>query len=586
MKTLFSLCFSLLFFINATGQNPKKVDSLLNILQNVNDDVKKIELYKNLFSENYEKKPTEGKRYLDSLEVIIQRTVPNAFDPEFAWYKGRYYKRTSIFPLAESWLKKAIAGFEANENKTSRMLAINDLGNVERKMGKYKEAMNSIQLVLKLRQELNLGEVEIARSYLSLGNIHGVLQNIELSTEYFKQAEAIYIKNTGTEEDLAKVRGNLGLNYRKQKDYQAALSYYRKTLNYFDTAGFPIKKARVLQNISVLYRIWDSIPQAEDYALQSLRLTQEYDNPGLESKTLMSLAKLALLKGDNQSALAYYKESMSINSEIKQGPHLLGNYRNIARLYAAMGDFEKAYEFRVAQLNLADSLYRRANIDKVNELEVQYATERKEAEIALQQQEIKTLNEEVKVSNLTKTLYGIGMFAFLAIAGLLYYGFTQRIKKNKIAREKQEAIYRQEIEFKKKELASQTLHLVQKNTFIEELKTNLERIKETPELFKIEFRRLIMLLKKEKAEDKDWEVFKSYFSEVHNNFDLKLKEIYADITEKEIRLASFLRMNLSTKEIASMLNVLPDSVLKSKYRLKKKLELNKEEDLVTFLSAL
>ena len=178
------------------------------------------------------------------------------------------------------------------------------------------------------------------------------------------------------------------------------------------------------------------------------------------------------------------------------------------------------------------------------------------------------------------------MFSFLSIAALLYLGFKQRIKKNKIERKKQEEIFKQEIDFKKKELASQTLHLVQKNTFIQELKENLEKIKKSPELFKVEFRRLVMLLKKESAEDKDWEVFKSYFSEVHNNFDNKIKAISKDITEKEIRLASFLRMNLSTKEIASMLNVLPDSVLKSKYRLKKKLELSKEEDLTQFLNTL
>ncbi len=130
------------------------------------------------------------------------------------------------------------------------------------------------------------------------------------------------------------------------------------------------------------------------------------------------------------------------------------------------------------------------------------------------------------------------------------------------------------------------MHLVQKSAFLQELKDNLERIKQSPELFKIEFRRLIMLLKKENAEDKDWEVFKSYFSEVHNDFDLKLKGIHESISEKEIRLASFLRMNLSTKEIASLLNVLPDSILKSKYRLKKKLGLSKEEDLNQFLNSL
>ncbi len=55
------------------------------------------------------------------------------------------------------------------------------------------------------------------------------------------------------------------------------------------------------------------------------------------------------------------------------------------------------------------------------------------------------------------------------------------------------------------------------------------------------------------------------------------------MTEKEIRLASFLKMNLSTKEIASILNVMPDSVLKSKYRLKKKLNLEKDESLYQYL---
>ncbi|MDC8004344.1 tetratricopeptide repeat protein [Aureisphaera galaxeae] len=586
MKFFISLCFSFLFFISALGQNTQKVDSLLNALSEAKDDTEKITLHKSLFLKTYEKEPAVGKQYLDSIEAISFRMDPNESDFDLTWYKGLYYKRTSNFPLAETWLKRAIANFESKGDINSRMRAINELGNVERKMGKYKEAMNSIQLVLKLKQELNLGEVEIARSYVSLGNIHGVLQNVDLSTEYFKKAEAIYERNAGAEEDLAKVQGNIGLNHRKKKNYSEALSYYKKTLAYFDKAGYPIKKARVLHNINVLYRRWDSLPQAEDYALQSLRLTQEFNNPGLEAKNLLSLAKIAHIKGDLRLALDYYEKSIAINKEIEQTPHLIGNYKSIANVYADLGDFKKAFEYRVITSDMEARLYKRKNVDKVNELEVQYATERKEAEIALQQQEIKTLNEEVKVSNLTKTLYGIGMFAFLAITGLLYFGFKQRIKKNRIAREKQEAIYKQEIAFKKKELTSQTLHLVQKNTFIEELKSNLERIKESPELFKIEFRRLIMLLKKEKAEDKDWEVFKSYFSEVHNNFDLKLKEIYNEITEKEIRLASFLRMNLSTKEIASMLNVLPDSVLKSKYRLKKKLKLEKEDDLVSFLSTL
>ncbi|MFT5736774.1 MAG: hypothetical protein ACI9SG_001118 [Maribacter sp.] len=111
-------------------------------------------------------------------------------------------------------------------------------------------------------------------------------------------------------------------------------------------------------------------------------------------------------------------------------------------------------------------------------------------------------------------------------------------------------------------------------------------MRSSPENHKQEFSRIVMLLKKQNTEDKDWEVFKSYFVDVHNDFDKKLKAIYADITKKEIRLAAFLRMNLSTKEITTMLNVLPDSILKLKYRLKKKLKLDKEMHLNTFLNTL
>jgi hypothetical protein len=93
------------------------------------------------------------------------------------------------------------------------------------------------------------------------------------------------------------------------------------------------------------------------------------------------------------------------------------------------------------------------------------------------------------------------MFSFLSIAGVLLFGFKQRIKKNKIARGQQEEIYKQEIAFKKKALRSLTLHIVQKSTFIKELKENLENIKHPPERFKVEFRSLVMLLKKESAED-------------------------------------------------------------------------------------
>ena len=304
------------------------------------------------------------------------------------------------------------------------------------------------------------------------------------------------------------------------------------------------------------------------------------------ASSLKELAQVDYQSNEFGEALKKMDRVIEMTESIGAVSILGQSYKERSQIHESLGKYTNAIaDLRTYQI-INDSIFNSRKSQQIEELKTIYETEKKEAEIALQEEEINTLNAQAKVNRLTKGLYAGGMASALALSGLLVFGYRQKMKKNKIAREKQEEIYKQEIEHKKKELASQTLHLVQKNTFIQELMDNLENIKNSPEKFKMEFRRIVMLLKKENASDKDWEVFKTYFAEVHNDFDQKLKTIYPDISEKEIRLAAFLRMNLTTKEIAATLNVLPDSILKSKYRLKKKLGLDKATDLSDFLNSI
>ena len=309
---------------------------------------------------------------------------------------------------------------------------------------------------------------------------------------------------------------------------------------------------------------------------------QEY----LQALNTLALGKTLIKTRQYRRAIDHLKKSEILGSQLEMETISRDAQELLAQAYEAIGDYQNGLKYFKAFKTLDEKIFNEERTNRFSELQTIYEIEKKENALALQEEEIKTLNAQAKTNRLTKTLYGIGMVSFIIISGLLFFGFRQRIKKNRIEREKQEAIYKQELDFKKKELASQTLHLVQKTTFLQELKENLEKIKQSPELFKVEFRKLILLLRRQSGEDKTWEVFKSYFSEVHNNFDQNLRAIAGDVTENDIRLASFLRMNLTTKEIASLLNVLPDSVLKSKYRLKKKLGLSKEQDLNGYLETL
>jgi tetratricopeptide (TPR) repeat protein len=418
-----------------------------------------------------------------------------------------------------------------------------------------------------------------------LGDLEYTRENYNESLSYFNEAINVY-KSEDDDFYMAYALNTAGKALKELNKIEEAKNYQNQVLELAKKNKAQATQAFALNDLGELSIINKEYNEARKYFLEALKITTKEDIKTGVISAYLGLAKTNRLTNNNQKALSNIDNALSIAESSGAKSYLANIYKERSKIFENLNMLKQSINNLKQSHKLNDSIFSIKKIQQIDELSTIYETEKKEAAIALQDQQIKALNQEVEISKLRKGLYAGGMFTFLAVSGLLFFGFKQRIKKNKIEQEKQEEIYKQEIAFKKKELASQTLHLVQKNTFIQELKENLEKIKQSPELFKIEFRRLVMLLKKESAEDKDWEVFKSYFAEVHNNFDNQLKSIYADITEKEIRLASFLRMNLSTKEIASMLNVLPDSVLKSKYRLKKKLKLDKHTDLNQFLNSL
>jgi hypothetical protein len=76
--------------------------------------------------------------------------------------------------------------------------------------------------------------------------------------------------------------------------------------------------------------------------------------------------------------------------------------------------------------------------------------------------------------------------------------------------------------------------------------------------------------------DKNWEQFEIHFNQINHNFLVKLKKEFPDLTQTNLKLCAYLRMNLGSKGIASLMNISPKAVLKSKYRLKHKFQLHRE----------
>ena len=140
-----------------------------------------------------------------------------------------------------------------------------------------------------------------------------------------------------------------------------------------------------------------------------------------------------------------------------------------------------------------------------------------------------------------------------------------------------------EVNSKNKELATSTMNLINKNKFLSEIKKELTEIQSNKAKPDTKIKGMIKQIDKNMAGDHEWDHFQQYFDQVHGDFSVRLKEAYPNLSPQEMKLAAYLRMNLSTKEIAQLLNITVRGVEIARYRLRKKLPLKREENLTEFI---
>ena len=142
-----------------------------------------------------------------------------------------------------------------------------------------------------------------------------------------------------------------------------------------------------------------------------------------------------------------------------------------------------------------------------------------------------------------------------------------------------------EIAHKNRELTSTTMHLLQKSELINKVKNELDKIAKstTHNPTQKELRRIKRLLQEDAQLDKEWEQFFYHFDQVHDQFFKRLKVRFPNLTPKDQKLCAYLRMNLSSKEIAPLLNISVRGVEISRYRLRRKLDLDTSTNLNEFM---
>jgi len=137
---------------------------------------------------------------------------------------------------------------------------------------------------------------------------------------------------------------------------------------------------------------------------------------------------------------------------------------------------------------------------------------------------------------------------------------------------------------KNKELANATMHLIQKNELLQEIKEELIDVRKTGDhtLTTKDFQNLMKLINENMSVEDDKNLFESSFNEVYEKFLLKLKADFPELSPADLKLAAYLKMNLTSKEIAPLFNISIRGLENKRYRLRKKLQLPNDANLLDF----
>lgn len=457
-------------------------------------------------------------------------------------------------------------------------------------------------------------------AYLALSSVHRTRSDLTKALENGFRAFRIFEELQDTAK-MAVAYNSIGIYYKDLSLLDSSISYLQRALAFQPTDLETI--GNILNNIGSSYIDADELDSADKYYQQSLAIRSEIkDTYGL-GITYSNLGIIAIQKeNDPEKAKLLYEKSIAMKKQNGDFFQMAFTYINLGNLHRNIGRFEEARIYYQQAIDYADSAEakgvksaaytrwarseRRAGnrelaekYDKIsNDLYIEVLEERQKSELdqlqasfELQKKAQELIIEEQKVALLKKDrnlmLLQIGalilIIALLIIVFIIQRSRSQKEKELELAKRSQ---LENEVEFKNKELSSFTLNFIQKQEMMDEMLSLSRRLKGLTSA--IEMRNVAAELEKvignQEKNDKEWEKFREYFEQVHSDWFGKLKSRFDSLTTADLRLCALLKLKLNIKESALILGISPESVKTSRYRLRKKLKLEREQILEDFLN--
>lgn len=483
----------------------------------------------------------------------------------------------------------------------------------ELKAQRYAESWTWTQLGFDIIEQKGYDRDSALIWHMSLVNFRGALldnlgNHVGATEEFLKGLQMAQSKN-GLEAYQIQFCANLGISYKSLKDYEMSHYYLNEASSLIredkalmiqietikaslfieekrlDSAAAHLQIARDLgvtqgmtEGANASWHYWMSRLHEERFEYQEARKalehTLEYDRAKEDFRNL--------LNDRVQLAVIYEKAEMLDSSQI-HFQEILVESRKVGtlpitemcleKLYKGAlegGDSLHALRLLVELHTVSDSLNTLNRLDKIKNVKVRSALE-------LLELERKTAAEKLVLERdkkrLALGLMGLGIVIVLGLIYFIFLSLRNRIREKLSYKEKELVLYFTEIASK-----SQTI-----SKTIQELKGQVKNVDEGQ---RAELNQLVRNLEMEVRNRDFWKEFEVRFRDVHTEFYQRLNGRHPELTQNEIRLCAFLKLNFSTKEIAAITKKTVNSINVAKHRIKNKLQVPPGQTLPNYLNGL
>ncbi len=336
------------------------------------------------------------------------------------------------------------------------------IGEIYTEISQYDLAMKYLLKVLKITEKLGLINLT-ADAHSEMAWIYKNQLNFKMALDYVNESQSIR-DTIGDQHGVSNCHNLRGLIYYQQKKYADAITQFEKSIRIRTSINHIEGVSSATFNLSLVYEDLNQLDKALDLQLNAIHIEEKIGNKQSLGISYNSISSLLIKLGRLNEAELYLNKAQQLAEFTKSKLLLRNNFKMLALLYQAKGNYIKAYKSQLRYQTLNDSIYSEGSAVKLSEMQALYQLDKKDNEIKILNQDKQLQDDQLKLQHVQikqQRTMGIAVFLMICIIAVITFGYNRSIRKaNKSITEQKEEIQAQSIEIKE---AYQTISEINKN---------------------------------------------------------------------------------------------------------------------------